>query len=181
MAVDDTISAVREAAPHDQDHNHSASRRRLAERYAVPAIRHPAAVLRGRARAFPARKSARLPRSRKEFERVEHPHHDREIVRTLPGRPLRRVFCFGHFAFGAGCARRRDTAGSAEAPSPRPVQARLQRSLFLHFSGDVVQREDSCPASRQCRFDPDRLHQLAVIVQWQDVSLPVSQRGFDSR
>jgi hypothetical protein len=42
-------------------------------------------------------------------------------------------FSFWSFAFGAALAQRHDTTGSVEAPSPRPVKARLQRSSFFHF------------------------------------------------
>src|SRR5579859_2918966 len=44
-------------------------------------------------------------------------------------------FLFWPFAFGAASAQRHDTEGSVEAPSPRPVKARLQRSSFFNFRG----------------------------------------------
>jgi hypothetical protein len=48
-------------------------------------------------------------------------------------------FLFWPFVFGAASAQRRDTEGSVEAPSPRPVKARLQRSSLFNFEGRVLE------------------------------------------
>ena len=100
----------------------------------MPETRLAAAVSCGRVRAWHARKFARSSRPRKEFGRVDFPQHDRKIIGTLPGIP-RGGFFYWSFAFGAASAWRQHLAGSAEAPSPRPVQARLQRSSFCNFTG----------------------------------------------
>jgi hypothetical protein len=133
IALDERPDIVREAAPHEQDHNHNASHRRPAERFAVPEIRPAAGALCGRDRAWHARKFARFLRPRKEFGRVK-------TTRIMIGRsvePSREYpaegFLFWLFAFGAASAQRHDTEGSVEAPSPRPVKARLQRSSFFNF------------------------------------------------
>jgi hypothetical protein len=133
IALDERPSVVRKAAPHDLDHNHNATNRRPAERFAVPETRPAAGALCGRVRAWHARKFARLRRPRKEFGRVK-------TTRIMIGRsvePSRDTpaegFLFWPFAFGAASAQRHDTEGPVEAPSPRPVKARLQRSSFFKF------------------------------------------------
>ena len=51
-------------------------------------------------------------------------------------------------------------------------------TIGFEIYGDVVQREDRCFASSQCRFDSDRLHQFAGVAQWESAYLP-SRRSPD--
>ena len=131
----------------------------------MPETRLAAAVPCGRVRAWHARKFARSSRPRKEFGRVESPPHDRKIIEPSRAYPA-EGFLFWSFAFGAASARRHDTAGSAEAPSPRPVQARLQQSSFLKFYG---RRALGCRRSLQDRvsaeFNSRAVHQLRAPIR----------------
>src|SRR5580693_6362552 len=72
----------------------------------------------------------------------------------------------------------RQVRGSPSTRRQRLTSAAGAATINFEIYGDVVQREDRCFASSQCRFDSDRLHQFAGVAQWESACLP-SRRSPD--
>lgn len=73
----------------------------------------------------------------------------------------------------------RQVRGSPSTRRQRLTSAAGAATINSEIYGDVVQREDRCFASSQCRFDSDRLHQFAAgVAQWESACLP-SRRSPD--
>ena len=116
-----------------------------------------------------------------EFERIDHLHHDREIVRTLPGDPRGGFFVFGHFSFGAGSGPAPRHGRFGGSPEPETGGSPAAAIFVFEFSGMSFNGRTPALQAGNVGSIPAISTNTAVIVQWQDVSLSVSQRGFDSR
>lgn len=156
----------------------------------MPETRPAAGALCRRVRAWHARKFARFLRPRKEFGRVK-------TTRIMIGRsvePSRETpaegFLFWLFAFGAASAQRHDTEGSVEAPSPRPVKARLQRSSFFNFLGGRVLGHRRALQACRAGFNSVTVHQFRECSSTARIrachardtgSTPVARSNFEAR
>ena len=91
-------------------------------------------------------------RIRVEVFRLENRFREKDRKISEPLRCIRRE---GFFIFWST----RQVRGSPSTRRQRLISAAGAATIGFEIYGDVVQREDRCFASSQCRFDSDRLHQ----------------------